>query len=517
MMCKNIPATSAGKLRALLLPAFILMVCSACEFNIDTLEVESCTPRNGATGVNAGITIEIKFSGEVNRSDAEELFVLQNTDEQITGRFRWSSDKKFVFIPSKELDKNGRYTITVPREIRDKDGNTMGSDFLSDFYVGDDFVNPSVVSSTPPYSAGATLDVAIDQDIIINFSKSMNREKTQDAFSISPEASGYFAWGEAAPGLADSRLEYRLTRNMEYGKLYKLKITGDAEDTAGNRLGTDYVVNFVTGDDTTPPEILEIIYVDGDAATSDQLDPSTVKHGVSKNGPITIRFNNIIDTTAMDRQSVEKSITITPSVTGYFDWHSDFEVDFRPAESFGPETLYQLAVETSCKDINGLHLASRYAVEFMTDADDSLLVKVGQVSGCNDNSAYAPLGAAWPADIEMGDAANDSYYIRIQFMSSIADSTPAVMQKYSIFDKVIIETLQSANDGTTALHSSAFIGDISWIDDSTVVIQVSGMTNDAADIPALYRLTVTGGKTGIKDTNGNYMTEDYVVEFKEVP
>ena len=511
-MYKITPPASVKKFLSLLLPAVIVLMFPACELNIDTLEVESCTPVNGATGVNTDIMIQVKFSGEVNRSDAEELFVLENSDIQITGRFTWYSGKNFVFTPSTVLEKNGRYTITLPREIRDKDGNTMGSDFLSDFYVGDDFVNPSVVSSSPAYSVGATLDVAIDQDITIDFSKSMNRDKTQSAFSLSPEVSGYFAWGEAVPGLADSRLEYRLTKDMEYGKLYKLKITGDAEDTAGNRTGADYIVNFVTGNDTTPPEILEILYVDGDAATPDHLEPAIVKHGVSKNGPVTIRFNE-----AMDRQSVEKAITITPAVTGYFDWHSDFEVDFRPTECFEPETLYQLAVETSCRDINGLHLASRYAVEFNTDADDSLLVKAGDVSGCIDNASYTALGAAWPADIEMGDAANDSYYIRIQFMSSIADSIPAVMQKYSIFDKVIVETLQSADGGTATLHDSAIISDISWASESAVVIQINGMTNDAADIPALYRLTVTGGKTGIKDQNGNYMKEDFVIEFKEVP
>ncbi|HPS58405.1 MAG TPA: Ig-like domain-containing protein [Spirochaetota bacterium] len=488
------------------------LMFSACEFNTDTLEVEWCTPVNGATGVYAGTSIEIKFSRDVNRSDAEELFILENSDEKIPGRFIWSSGKRFVFIPSREPGENGRYTITVPREIRDTDGNTMGSDFLSDFYIGDDFVNPAVVSSSPQYSSGATLDVAIDQDIAIDYSKSMNREKTQSAFSISPGVSGYFVWSEAAPGLADSRLEYRLTEPMEYGKLYRMKVTADAEDTAGNRIGTDYIVNFVTGNDTAPPEIDTIEYNDGIPGNDDRIQAGTVKYKVSKHGPIVITF-----TEPMDRYSVEKAVTITPSLTGYYEWHSDLEVEFNPSESFEPETLYQFAVETSCRDINGLRLASRYVVEFKTDADDSRLVKVRDVSGSYDNSAYALFGLTWPVEIEMGDAENSSYYIRIRFLSSIEDSLAAVMQKYSIFDKVLVETRQSAVDGTSSLHGSAIISDISWQDDSTVVIQISGMTNSATDIPALYRLTVTGGKTGIKDTNDNYMKEDFVIEFKEEP
>jgi len=491
----------------------IMLLLQACEFNINTLEVEWCTPANGAVGVNKETDVEVQFSSDVNHSDVEEMFILECAEKRISGKFSWVSGKRFVFTPDTVLEKNGRYMITLLREIRDKEGNTMAYSFLSDFYIGDDFVNPEIVSSYPQYNSGTTLDVAIDRDIIIDFSRSMNRQKTQAAFSISPEVAGYFVWSESTPALADSRLEYRLTEKMDYGRVYRLKVNEYAEDSTGNRTGYEYCVNFLTGNDTVPPAIDVIEYNDCVPGTDNVIYPGTVRHGVSRRGPITIRF-----TEPMNRQSVEKAVTIRPSAQGTFDWHSDSRVDFIPFESFEPETLYSFSIDASCRDINGLHMRSAYAVQFKTDALDSLFVRIGKVSGSYNNSVYTDLRRSWPASIEMGPADNTSYYIRIEFMSSIDPELPARMEKYSVFDNIIIETFQAADGNTNDLHSPAVISDISWLagSDNTVIIKIGGMTNRAISPSALYRMTLAGGKSGVVDRSGNYMKEDFVIEFREV-
>jgi hypothetical protein len=118
----------------------------------------------------------------------------------------------------------------------------------------------------------------------------------------------------------------------------------------------------------------------------------------------------------------------------------------------------------------------------------------------------------------MGPADNSSYYIRIEFMSSNDPELSAFMEKYSVFDNIIIETFKSADANTNDLHSPAVISDISWLagSDNTVLIQIGGMTNRAVSPSALYRLTLTGGKSGVVDRHGNYMKEDFVIEFREV-
>ena len=487
----------------------LVVLATACELNIETLRVVRCTPGRGVSGIERGAVVEIVFSADVNRIDAEELFLFENGDGMIRGEYTWVGGSMFIFTPSDPLEKNGRYTITVPRNIRDTKGNTMGSDFLSDFYIGNDFTTPRVLSSIPSYNGGLTYNVDADQDISIDFSKSMNTGKTIEAFSISPEASGYFVWSESSPGLADSRLEFRLTEPLVYGKLYRLKLSEDAEDDTGNRTALEYMVNFIVGNDTVPPEVMGVFYIDGDPETDDRFPDSSVRYGVSRKGPIMIEFSE-----DMDRQSVEKALCITPSVSGYFDWGSDRVVSFRPSGLFDPETLYQLKISNSCMDRNGISMARSYAVEFRTDAPDSLFIKAGQVSGSNDNISYSDSGGPWPWDIEMGDSENTRYYIRIRFMSSLDPPVAAEIEHYSIFDRVLLDTTNYT--AGTVPPDPAYISDISWESAGTVVIQLSGMTNDETGTPALYRLTVTGGKTGIRDINSNYMKEDFVIEFREV-
>jgi len=482
-----------------------ILFFTSCELGIDTLRVTGCSPVKGATGLTRDVMVVIQFSSAVNRTDAESLFTLKQGDTGVEGRFDWDSGSGFTFTPVSQLEKNGRYVINIPRSIRDSKGNTMGSDYLSDFYVGSDFSNPQISASVPAYTEGVTPDVAVNQNIIIDFSKSMNRSKTESAFSISPEPSGYFEWAASPSGLPDSRMTYVLTKPMDYGKLYKLKLSADAEDSVGNKTGVEYRVNFITGNDFIPPQVERMVYSGTDFSTD------SINTGISKTAPIRIDFSE-----NMDRQSVEKAIGITPSAQIYFDWLSDRELYIRPSVSYEPETLYQLAVETSCMDQNGYTLLSGYAVEFRTDADDSLFVITDTVAGSNNNIDYSDFSSIWPVDIDMGGGTNEKYYVRIHFTSSNGQPIANGMDLYSIFDNCIIETFPSTTGGAS-IHDPAKITDISWIDDSTVIIQMSGLTNTAlSEQPALYRLTVSGGKSGVKDRNGNYMQNDYIVEFKEV-
>lgn len=482
---------------------FVIILFTSCRIEIETLEVKNCIPANGTSGIPAATSIQIKFNNSVNCTDAESLFTLQHDGSVIEGHFSWVSGSSFIFTPVTSLEENGRYVISVPRTIRDMEGNTMGADYISDFYIGSDFTNPMVLSSTPEYSPGYTPGVAVTQDIIINFSKSMNRDKTESEFTMSPEVSGYFQWSDSMPGLQNSRLTFVLTKPMQYGKLYKLRLGRDVQDSSGNSTGSEYVVHFMTGNDYDLPSVVNSFY------GITVLDDSAVNSGISKTGSIRIRF-----TENMNRQSVEKAVRITPAVQLNFDWMSDMEVNIYPVISYEPEKRYQLSIETSCMDQDDYNLSSRYTVEFITDAPDSLQIKTGTISGSNNNIDYNIFVSSWSEDIDMGGGINSTYYIRVEFMSSILPAVPAEMDFYSIYDNCIIETFCST--GGSPLPGKAVISDIIWVNSSTAVIKLTGMTNISRDIPALYRLTITGEKDGVKDINNNYMKEDYVVEFREV-
>jgi hypothetical protein len=113
-----------------------------------------------------------------------------------------------------------------------------------------------------------------------------------------------------------------------------------------------------------------------------------------------------------------------------------------------------------------------------------------------------------------GSPVNRRYFIMIDFISDEIDMTPAQMEKYSIFDNIMIETFKTTSGGE--FPSSAYIGGIEWRSGSTALIEIAGMTNKSSGgIPALYRLTISGGENGIMDMEKNFMKDDFVMEFRE--
>ena len=74
------------------------------------------------------------------------------------------------------------------------------------------------------------------------------------------------------------------------------------------------------------------------------------------------------------------------------------------------------------------------------------------------------------------------------------------MNKYSIYDNYLIETIKSIPSSIDP--GNAVVDSIRWIDNRTVILKIGNMTNDLDHTPALYRLSISGGKNGIADING---------------
>jgi len=491
----------------------LFMLCSAgCDFRPDTLEVVRWSPENHSRGVVNDAFFEMEFSSNLNKRDIEENFSMHGASGSVAGRFTWLNDKSFRFTPLESFSKNGRYVVEVPRSVRDRDGNTMGSDFISDFYVGDDFEAPVILGSFPPAAAGAVTGIAVNSTLFISFSKSMNRESVEKSFRLSPDAAGYYLWSESAPGLVNSLLTYVTVKPMDYGKLYALTVAGTAEDYAGNALGSEYRVHFITGEDRTPPEILRIYDADDLPPVDWSID--AVNSGIERKVKIAVEFSE-----PMNRQSLENSFSITPSVAGIFEWDSDLKVVFKPSALLNPETKYQVRIDTGARDLNGLKLAEPYITEFITNGLNSVFLNCTRIEGSSDGISYTVLSdgvpgpGEWPLKINMGGGDNQKYRFRIHFYSGAA---AADLKIYSFFDNHLLETFKS---GMSSPVENGVVEDISLIAPSTVEIRTKGLTNSAlvpsGYLPYLYRFTISGGARGIKDRNDNYMKNDLVFEFQE--
>lgn len=477
--------------------------CMQDLFDFTTLRVIDCSPSNHRYGVQEDSRVIIEFNNDVKKKDLEKIFSLSSESDTVEGTFEWVSGKKCNYIPRHNLEIGSRYIIEIPRVLEDTRGNKMAMDFLSDFYVGVDLVKPTVLSTVPPYTEGGAMDVPIDQNIVVTFSKRMNENLTESLFSLSPGASGYFTWNAGG-----TQLTYLLTADLEYGVPYTLTIPSGVEDVYGNALDSSYRVVFITGSDFIIPHVKGVSI--GGAPVPPYWDPDTINTNASRFESITAYFSE-----SMNMVPTESAFSIIPSVDGTFTWNADTTtMTFSPVDLLDPETIYTIRIGNGAEDINGLNMQDEYRVRFQTDAIDSLYIRVGDVYGSDEdlhpyNFLFSGSPAEWPVRIEMGPSGEYDYYFTIQFIN---DNGVVVMSPYSIFDNVLLEGFNP--------DFKPLIDDISWKSDyGECTIVLAGLSNDldldSGEEPVLYRLTVIGGKRGVCDAHGNTMRENFIFEFRE--
>ena len=479
--------------------AILLLLCAIVSCSqFETLEITAYSPGNHEYGVEETTPIFIEFNNDVEKSDIETNFILSGDSGRMEGQFTWASGKKFFFVPRETLQRGNRYTMELPRTVRDTKGNRMEEQFLSEFYVGSDLERPSVTSSEPAYVEGGAENISTALDrIVIRFSEPMDTMKTERAFSLSPDVPGYFEWTDN-----DATMIYHLTSEMEYGTLYTVTVSTSAEDNAGNSLVQAYRMVFLTGSDFQCPEIVGVY--DAAVIPPPYWDRNVIT-SVSRTVAIAVSFSE-----AMDRTSVESAFSLTPGVNGSFTWNpASDRMEFTPEEPLAEDSVYTIRISSSAKDQNGRRTNGDYDLSVRTNAENSLHIAPGVVSGSNDGSTFMPLfagsPAVWPVDINLGSPVSGTdydYFIKIQFKRGTTE--PVAMDQYSIFDNLLPPESFGA-------PGEPVIKDVTWNTGATeLTIVLSRLNKDI-----LYRFTISGGEYGIMDEFGNTMEDNFVFEFRD--
>jgi hypothetical protein len=483
----------------------ILTFLSCSDFT--TLKITAWYPAHNQFGVARDAQVWVEFNNPVNKQGVEQYFSLTNESGRVSGIFQWVSGSKFYFDPFAEFTTGSRYVIGMPYSVRDENGNSMEQDFISEFYVGNDNIKPTIVTSDPLYTEGGTTNVDPNiAEISITFSEAMNKMLTENAFSISPDIPGYFAWYDG-----DTRLAYVLTSGLDDSTQYRVTMSSTAEDISGNRLNTTYQLVFITGNDFTQPEISGIS--DDSMSPPPYWDVDIINTGVSRFSMIYIDFSE-----PMDQYVTESAFSITPYVNGTFTWSTPQRMVYNPTTQFDSDTVYSISISKSAMDQHGLNIRNEYDISFKTNAPDSQLISIADMYGSCDNGnnyAYTQLydgvpPADWPIWVDMGDPANQAlnkekdYYFKVRFKN---DSGIVALDPYSLIDNVVIEP-----------YDPATIADILFSGDKTeATILFDGLANNqAGSTPILYRVTFAGGNGGIKDKNGNSLKENFIFEFKDM-
>jgi len=206
---------------------------------------------------------------------------------------------------------------------------------------------PEVISITPANRSVVLEDRPV---ICVEFSESMDRPKTEEAFSFSGEhqPKGHFRW-------ENNKLFFDLIENCKDATVYTIIIRSSAEDSHGNNLKEDYTSSFSTSIDLIKPEAVSIQPADG-ARVSDIFSP------------LIVQFSE-----AVRLDSVKKGFIITPYVVGDITLLNDNStLVFTPYNNYIHGTTYTITLSTDIVDIAGNHLLKEYKSIFICGTDFTL-------------------------------------------------------------------------------------------------------------------------------------------------
>lgn len=198
--------------------------------------VISTSPADSAANVPLNAGISITLSKPMNRVATEGAITFSPS---ISMSFSWSNGDRVILItPSSNLDESTRYTIMVGTAAMSADGINLESSYDFSFTTGSDVDStpPTVVSTNPANNAA---EVESTTQITLTFSESMDTTVTESAVSISPGLITDRAWDSTGKVLT-------LTVALEDDIIYTVSISNNAQDFAGNNIGSGYSFSFTT-------------------------------------------------------------------------------------------------------------------------------------------------------------------------------------------------------------------------------------------------------------------------------
>ena len=208
------------------------------------------------------------------------------------------------------------------------------------------------------------------------FTRPMNRESVEEAFSTDPPTEGIFNWGtyiytgrdddewksDAADGGGGATITtyskitsftYLLAQKDSHtDTTYTISLSTAAQDTAGNHLTFPLDFSFSTVQSSSTIEGIQTVPSHGD-----------IDVGLVSNSGIQLTFPR-----NMDPSSTEAAITVTPDVDRIYIWPEKNHLTIYTGGPFIAETIYRIEVSDKAEDMDGVALDEPFSFSFTTAA-----------------------------------------------------------------------------------------------------------------------------------------------------
>lgn len=303
--------------------------------------------------------------------------------------------------------------------------------------------------------------------IYVEFSESMDKPKTEEAFTITGDHQprGHFRWD-------NDTLYFDLIEDLNDAGIYTITIHSSAEDSHGNNLKEDCIATFSIGNDVIKPEVLSI----------QPADATLVSNMFSQ---IIVQFSEPV---RLD--TVKKGFALSPYVIGDIILQNDnTTLVFTPYNNYIHGTTYSITLSTDITDLAGNPLLKEYRSIFKAGTDFTAPTLRPEYTN--------------PPDYSVGAFADyNSIKLRLY-----PHTTNEGIDKKATLIITFSKAMQRFDTQKSISFSPSFSFTSSWRDDRTICIIPSSLLA----LMQTYTLTIS---TQAKDIAGNTIDEIYNFPIK---
>lgn len=315
--------------------------------------VINSSPSVSTPSVATNTQIFLDFNVPMNEEKTKRAFSLTGSVPAI-GRPRWVAGQRLYYDLEEPLTSGESFVLKLSATALSDAGLSMDVEYIVHFIAGSRIDAPQVIATTPGDN-----EQSVDPDTIIRFifSRPMDRNSVQNAFSITPALSGDFNWDSY-----NTTLTFAPSVSLNYPTTYSVNLSTGAKDLEGIKLSSPFTLTFQVGTDFQPPEITSVSEQGNPLPMTDSVT------GIYKESGFVVRFSEAMDYSAVESNFSLIRLVDGSAASGIFLWNILFtHFTFVPDEPLEPENDYRLQIGTGAGDVSGNSLTAPYYLHFRVD------------------------------------------------------------------------------------------------------------------------------------------------------
>jgi len=445
--------------------------------NIEPEKTDSLLP-------DAYSPVILKFNTEMEKSEAEGIMQISSELGTVRGDRFWK-DNDLYFVPVSGWTASIRYTLSLLGTIRSVDGREIRLERFVNFFAINKNEPPFLEWHSPADGESTgTGDVVLE----FHFTRPMDRLSVESAVSIEGIANKTFEW------LSENSVKVIPVTTLNPWTAYRWNLRDTAKGADGVFVAKAYSGRFITDMDQTLPKVTNVypvLYSDGSWFPTG----AGIETGLELGQGIAIEFNKPMN------ENVLRSIRIEPSPGGRTEFLSDKSIVWIFSRDPEAETIYTLTVSSDARDSEGLKIGSDYKVHFKPDVPFLNIRSFLQADG----TVMENIGAENNIlKVQVSPGTGELFF-------SILFSLPFnAEEKQNTIPKISLGPFFPGSLVPIALKYA------NWISNDRLYMCWEDLSAGSADIPHYYKLTIPGGRGGIKSGMGIYLKEDVTIYLEAV-